>query len=329
MTTKGLDSASQITRAAAAAAQAQGRTVWFRYLYNLLRSEIDLAHEFGFAVSLIGEHDTRTHHPIHDGYATGKAHGANDAATAASLGAPSTTVLWATADDKVFVGQDELNMGAYLDGYRYGVAGRYRVGLYGGAQPVQFALQGGHAAFGWVAGASYWNNGIEPGSVGAIAHQLAEPYIWVGGVECDSNDIFTLGDWAWLAPAQTSEDPAPTPTPIPIPIPDPIPVPEGDDEMFYTLMQETDLATKVPLGPVYAVFSNLTKVPIGSPDSFANDAYIITTYLEAKYKAPPPSPDPLTLDGIEVWRCAPNALIDFLVPGTKTEQVGAPPVAAV
>lgn len=223
MLIQGLDSFGPITEKGAQEAADAGILVWGRYLYNLASREKDIAHDHGISVLLIGEHDTRTHHPIHDGYGAGFAHGQQDRVAALALGAPGGAGigLMATADDKVFDGQDEIVMGAYMDGYRDGIAGPFEHCLYGGAGPVLWARQNGHVTNGstWVAGASYWNNGVDPAAAQAQMHQLAAPAVAYGGTPCDLNEVYDLSRLcAWM--------PTSVPTPIPTPIPDP-----GDDEM--------------------------------------------------------------------------------------------------
>jgi hypothetical protein len=202
-----LDSFGRITVTAARAAQDRGYVGWFRYLYNLERAEITHAHAHGLWVALIGEHDTLTHHPIHDGYPTGLNHGRWDGDVADSLGAPRGSVIFATADDKVFSGTGEIIMGQYLDGYRTGLAGRYLTGIYGGAGPIKWAKENGHADVAWCAGASYWHNGVDPRDAHAVAHQLPVPAVNVGGTTCDLNNVFDAGWWGQWSPlgAQPSQ----------------------------------------------------------------------------------------------------------------------------
>lgn len=217
-TIQGLDSFGQITEAAAAAAAEAGILVWGRYLYNLHPQEIEIGHAHGIGVLLIGEHDTTTHHPIHDGYSAGYAHGQQDRLAAIALGAPQGVGigLMATADDKVFDGADEIALGAYMDGYRDGIAGPFEHCLYGGAGPVLWARQNGHVtAATWVAGASYWNNGIDPAAAQAQMHQLAAPAVNYGGTACDLNELYDLPALCAWMPDGTPPAPHPTPHPTP------------------------------------------------------------------------------------------------------------------
>jgi hypothetical protein len=215
---QGLDSFGPITEPAARAAAEAGILVWGRYLYNLGPNEIAIGHDHGIGVLLIGEHDTRTHHPVHDGYSAGYAHGQADRMAAIALGAPQGVGigLMATADDKVFDGADEIALGAYMDGYRDGIAGPFEHCLYGGAGPVLWCREQGHVtAATWVAGASYWNNGIDPAAAQAQMHQLAAPAVNYGGTNCDLNELYDLeGLCAWM-PEGSHPHPPPTPTPAP------------------------------------------------------------------------------------------------------------------
>jgi len=220
MTVQGLDSFGQITEAGAKAAADAGILVWGRYLYNLHPNEIAIAHDHGIGVLLIAEHDTPTWHPIHGGYPVGFQHGQADRLLAIALGAPQGAGigLVATADDKVFDGADTIQLGSYMDGFRDGLGGPFLHSLYGGAGPVLWARQNGHIGGStWVAGASYWNNGVDPANAQAQMHQLAAPAVAYGGTPCDLNEVYDLGGLhAWM-PSSVPIPPPPPPTPQPLP----------------------------------------------------------------------------------------------------------------
>lgn len=153
------------------------------YLYDLLPQTVAAYLAAGLAVGLIAEFDTQTHHPVLDGAAGGHLNGAKAALQLHALAAPPGPVVWCTADTNVpAVNPDDFPVaGAYLDAFASHVSNP--VGIYGGADLVDWCITNHHASFGWVAGATSWSHGHKS-TKGCLFQQ-------VGGSPLASTDLDT------------------------------------------------------------------------------------------------------------------------------------------
>jgi Domain of unknown function (DUF1906) len=130
---------------------------------------------------------------VFDGWGMGQHQGQIAALEADVLDWPDHRPVYAAADMLVMPRQYHQTV-PYLQGFRSGLAGRLKMGIYGGADYVRWTQGQGLTDYQWVAGAASWNNGLAPNLAEAEIHQFPDQ-ILNGSV--DLGETFAL-DWgAW------------------------------------------------------------------------------------------------------------------------------------
>lgn len=108
---------------------------------------------------------------IFDGFGMGQRQGLIAAMEADILDWPDHRPAYAAADTLVTPAQYGQTV-PYINGFRAGLAGRLKVGMYGGAGFVRWTQEQGLTDFQWVAGAASWHNGVRPDLAQAEIHQF-------------------------------------------------------------------------------------------------------------------------------------------------------------
>lgn len=152
---------------------------------NITRTEFEDLSMSGVDVALVYENNTGD---ALLGYSEGQLAAENIANDAVRIGFPANRPLYFTVDRSVTSPSDFALVMLYLDGAA-SVIGRERVGVYGEYEVVKYALEGGHARYGWQTVA--WSGGQQ--YAGAHLFQRLGTVL-VDGIACDVNDILAP-DW--------------------------------------------------------------------------------------------------------------------------------------
>lgn len=150
----------------------------------------------GRTVLLVHEHD------INDpagGFSAGVSHAQTALADARSIGYPENRPIWFCADRNPS-GVSDATAGAYLDGAA-SVLGHDRVGAYGFRDFVRAAINGNHARWIWLCGASPVDD-AEVANLRINIYQFNNGRIYPGGLECDLN-------WSYQDPKTITSGGAP------------------------------------------------------------------------------------------------------------------------
>lgn len=152
---------------------------------NITRAEYEDMDMSGVGVALV--YENRQGDAL-SGFGAGQASARAIQSDAASFGFPSSRPFYFTVDQQISTEAQYSAVMAYLDGAAT-VVGHSRVGVYGQYGVVQRAIEGGHAAYGWQTVA--WSAGLRYSNANLFQNL---GYVYVDGVECDSNDILSP-DW--------------------------------------------------------------------------------------------------------------------------------------
>jgi hypothetical protein len=129
------------------------------------------------------------------GAAAGLAHGKEAVRQARALGYPAGCAIYGSADLDMTLAQWNGAGKAYAREYSATVRGAgYRPGPYGPSDVLTWCRDAGYADVYWQAGMSTAWSGHRNASAWPGANLRQRRQVYVGGVDCDYNDILT-GDW--------------------------------------------------------------------------------------------------------------------------------------
>lgn len=152
---------------------------------NITKAEYDDMAGSDIGVALVYEHLAGD---ALNGFGAGQAAARTIQADAANFGFPPSRPYYFTVDQQISMESQFTAVMSYLDGAAT-VIGHSRVGVYGQESVVRRAVLGGHATYGWQTAA--WSAGLRFDGAHLFQHV---GYVYVGNVECDSNDILAP-DW--------------------------------------------------------------------------------------------------------------------------------------
>jgi hypothetical protein len=108
---------------------------------------------------------------------------------ATDIGFPGDRPIYMAVDRDIVTEAEYATVMSYLDGAASVLGGPKNVGVYGEAEVIRRALEGGHASYGWQTAA--WSKGARYG--GAHLYQYVGTVV-INGIACDYNDVLKP-DW--------------------------------------------------------------------------------------------------------------------------------------
>lgn len=170
------------------------------------KPEYDALRAAGLDITLNWEYDP---YDWTTGASGGAAHAAEAVRQAKALGYPAGCAIYGSADFNMTASQWTNSCRAYAAAFASGVrAGGYRPGVYGPYDVLSSVQAAGLMDLFWQAGMSTaWSDGRNA-NPWPHAHLRQRARVWIGGVDCDKNDILqaNYGQAEAATPADEEDD---------------------------------------------------------------------------------------------------------------------------